>query len=33
MPETDTELGWKIASWLWERKDEIGRKLTELYTQ
>lgn len=23
--------GWQIAAWLWERKDEIARKLAELY--
>lgn len=31
MSESGSELGWKIASWVWDRKDEIVRKLTDLY--
>lgn len=31
MSNNESELGWKIASWLWERKDEIARKLADLY--
>jgi hypothetical protein len=30
MPESNTN--WQILSWIWERKDEIQRKLTELYS-
>lgn len=31
MSENESELGWKIASWVWDRKDEIARKLADLY--
>lgn len=27
----DEEITWKVASWLWDRKDDIGRKLGDLY--
>jgi hypothetical protein len=27
----DEETGWRIANWLWDRRDEIGRKLADLY--
>jgi hypothetical protein len=28
----DPNLGWQIVNWLWDRKDEIARKLADLYT-
>jgi energy-coupling factor transporter ATP-binding protein EcfA2 len=31
MSEKESELGWKIVSCLWDRKEEIARKLADLY--
>lgn len=31
MSENESELGWKIVSWLWDRKEEIARKLKDLF--
>ena len=27
---SDPETGWRILNWVWERKDEVGRKLADL---
>lgn len=32
MAENESQLGWQMASWLWERKEEIAGKLADLYS-